>query len=140
STAGRPFRCVAFAPDGKTVTSGSFSRVVEEWDVATGKQVRTFAGHTSSVMSLAISPDGRFLLTGPSKGDGVRLWDRASAKVLHSLPGHGAQVIGVAFSPDGKRLATACYDGAVRVWDAASGARLHELRGKASKAVGVVFA
>lgn len=43
-------------------------------DLTTGKQIRYFAGHTSNIMTLAPSPDGRYLVSG-SSDQTVRIWD-----------------------------------------------------------------
>src|SRR2546425_8291276 len=37
-------RSVAFAPDGKTLASGSYDHTVKLWDAATGKEIRTLSG------------------------------------------------------------------------------------------------
>ena len=34
------------------------------WDVATGKETSKLEGHTNSVMSVAISPDGKTIVSG----------------------------------------------------------------------------
>ena len=50
-----------------------FSSVL--WDIETGQQVTTFAGHTGDVMSLSLSPDQKTFVSGACD---------ASAKVDYS--------------------------------------------------------
>src|SRR5439155_1499217 len=73
------------------------------WDVATGKEVRVFAGHTSRVSAIHLCPDGKLLATG-SWDNSVRLWDVATAKELDQFPNLGSSVGSVHFSPDGRTL------------------------------------
>jgi WD40 repeat protein len=49
---------VAFSPDGLRGLSGSSDGTLSLWDVATGKEIRSFAGSTFGVNSVAFSPDG----------------------------------------------------------------------------------
>jgi WD40 repeat protein len=51
--------CVAFSPDGKTLSSGSDDKTIKLWNVATGKKQASLKGHTDCVWSLAYSPDGK---------------------------------------------------------------------------------
>ena len=44
------------------------------WDAETGKETLTLKGHTSSVYSVAFSPDGRRIVTG-SWDNTVKVWD-----------------------------------------------------------------
>jgi WD40 repeat protein len=65
---------VAFSPDGQTLASGSWERIIL-WDVAKHRRLGVpLTGHSGVVQSLAFSPDGKILVSG-STGNGVMLWD-----------------------------------------------------------------
>ncbi|MFZ5918573.1 MAG: DUF4190 domain-containing protein [Chloroflexota bacterium] len=114
---------VAFSPDGKILAAGDIDGRISLWDVASGTELHTLAGHTDQVTSVAFSPDGR-LLASASWDLTVRLWDVstalnagvASGAELTSLTGHSEWVQSVAFSPDGALLASGSNDGTLRLW------------------------
>ena len=78
-TCSRPF-ALTFSPCGKYLVSGSWWRKglekvsIRIWEVATGKNVHTFWGHTTDVQDLAFSPDGKLLASGSYDGT-ILLWD-----------------------------------------------------------------
>src|SRR5262249_35317574 len=68
-------RQVAWTPDGKALFSASVvDKTVRLWDLGSGKEVRAFEGHTGGVWSIALSADGKKLVSGSSDGT-ARLWD-----------------------------------------------------------------
>jgi WD40 repeat protein len=67
---------IAFSPDGKLLASGGDDHAVRLWDVATGKEVRKFAGHAGTILSLAFSADGKTLASA-SADTTVLIWDVA---------------------------------------------------------------
>jgi WD40 repeat protein len=72
---------VAFAPDGKTaVTAGSNDKTVKLWDVATGKCLETFEGHTEGVRFVTFLADGKTIVSLSVKDAQVKFWDVNTAK------------------------------------------------------------
>ena len=132
-------RSVAFAPDGRSLASGSWDQTVRLWDLASGKEVRRLEGHTGNVDSVAFAPDGRSLASG-SWDKTVRLWDLASDKEQRRFEGHTDTVASVAFPPDGRSLASGSWDNTIRLWDLASGKELRRLEGHTERARSVAFA
>src|SRR5262249_11536989 len=118
-------RCLAFAPDGKTLaTGGGFDDVpgeVKLWDLATGSEGRSFQGKQNGVYALAFAPDGQTLATA-SFDQMVRLWDVATGRELSSLPFSLPASLGITLAPDGRTLALARANGdtkSVRLWPVA---------------------
>ncbi|MDN3352282.1 serine/threonine-protein kinase [Actinomadura sp. DC4] len=93
----------------------------------------------AKVYSLAISPDGRTLVTGHSDGT-TNLWDLTHRPKVASLPHPTHGVFAVAISPDGRTLATAGGAGMVRLWDTASRTQIgSDLAGHTKDVNSVVF-
>jgi len=122
------FKGIKFSPDGRWVGT-VFQNTAILWDALSGKELRTFTGHTAIVFDISFSPDGSRLATA-SWDSSARVWDIATGKELLHLAGHDFQVGGVAFSPDGSRLATTADDGKAILWNPGDGRKLFELPGR----------
>ena len=85
------------------------------WDAATGKHKTTLTRHSTSVLSLAYSPDGGIIATAGSE---VHFWDAVTGQFKASLIGHTGDVWSLAYSPDGSMLVTGISDKTVRLWNA----------------------
>ncbi len=122
----RPAGPLAFSPDGRYVLTGSLSHAAILWDVATGRQLRSFRGHTLWVHSVAFSPDGQLVLTG-SGDHTAALWETSTGRRIRSFQGHTFSVYSVAFSPDGSEILTGSGDYSAVVWDTSTGQQLRSL-------------
>ncbi|MBZ0148457.1 MAG: caspase family protein [Pseudorhodoplanes sp.] len=134
---------VVFSPDGTRALSGGFDNTMKLWDVASGRLVRTFRGHTNIVRSVAFSPDGSRVLSG-SQDNTIKLWDIATGKAVFTLTGHKETVNSVAFSPDGTRIVSGSrsfrgHDNTIRLWDVATGRQLRIFSGQPGEVSSVVF-
>jgi glucose repression regulatory protein TUP1 len=117
---------VAFSPNGKDLVSGSLDRTIKMWELSSprgpqgtgakgGKCVKTFEGHRDFVLSVALTPDANWVLSG-SKDRGVQFWDPRTGTTQLMLQGHKNSVISVAPSPQGSYFATGSGDMKARIW------------------------
>ena len=133
-----PYRLSALAcsRDGKWfVTAGESAGgkgVLDRWDTTQGCRTGLLAGHPNSFESVAISPDGKHILTGSSLnnrdgavvGGEAQLWNAATGEPQGRALLHSDSVKSVAFSPDGKTVLTGCDDTMARLWDTSTGKRI----------------
>jgi len=109
-------RCF-FSRDGKRAISGSWDHTIGIWDLSSGRLIRRLTGHEYWITSLALSRDGRYLLSGGSKDLTIRLWDIATGKTLQIFKGHSKYVTSVAYSPDDRYVLSGSWDQTVKLWD-----------------------
>jgi len=115
---------LAFAPDGKAVYSASsFDPVVRAWDPENGKELRQMTGHTGGVNGMALSHDGKIIVSASRDGT-LRLWDASNGKQTSPIEGHQSTVFAAAFLADGKTVASASRDQTIRFWDRNTGKEL----------------
>ena len=79
-------------------------------------------GHGGIVRSVAVSPDGKTVLTG-SFDYTAKLWDFVEQNELAEFDAHFGPVNAVAFLPGGRGVLTASDDNSVILWDLAVSSR-----------------
>lgn len=85
-----------------------------------GRRLERLIENDEAITALALSPDGRRIVSGSREG-GLHVWDAASGALVGTATERTAYVNGVAFSPDGRRFVSANKDATLHRWDAASG-------------------
>ena len=105
-------------------------RLELEWKetVKKNKLPRDLNGHSSSVHACAISPDGKFIVSGSSDNT-IKIWDAAKAECILTLQGHTRLVHACAISPDGKFIVSGSFDNTIKIWDVAKAKCIRTLQG-----------
>jgi hypothetical protein len=91
-------------------------------------EVRRFEGHTGEVWGVAISPDGRRLVSA-GRDKTIRQWETATGKQLSCWEGCAGLFWKVAFTPDGRSILAAGPDRTVRLWDTETGQQRQRFEG-----------
>ncbi len=135
-----PVYSVTFTPDGKYLATGSFDNTIKLWELASGKETKTYGGpngHQKMVMCVAISRDGQLLASG-SIDNNLKVWDIPLTAPSRLLPATEA-VHAISLSPDGTKLAYGSKDGQVKLVNAADSKELFKLEGHAGPVTGIAF-
>lgn len=123
----RGFIAADFSPDGKLVAVGQGGETntgqVHLLEAATGKLVRSVAGHRYGVTDVKFSPDGEYVLS-TGRDTTLQICRVADGKETARLgTSRGGQfkdwLSSVSVSPDQKRIAATDIAGIVHVWDIA---------------------
>lgn len=112
-----PILSVCFAPDGRTMATGSATSVVL-WDLETRKERGIWTEHRGPVTALAYTPDSRRMVSG-SLDRSLRLWDVAEGRGLGALPSAVGALRYLRVLEDGETLLGLVAQGALQFWDLA---------------------
>ncbi len=101
------------------------------WDVSQNKVVSFMQGKTSRLASIAVSPDGKDLITvGDDWGNGLtQVWDLSSQSAIKTFDQYNLSPKYVAFSPDEKLVAISGKNYITEIREVRSGQLLHSYSG-----------
>lgn len=89
-----------------------------------GSLRRILGSHRAPVTALAVTPDGKRILSGSEDGI-LRVWSIKEGRELRTLVGHASRITAIAVAPDG-RCATASDEPGIKLWDLDSGVEAGE--------------
>ena len=101
--------------NGTKIISGSKDNTIKIWDANTEECLKTLAGHSDYVASVAYSPDGTKIISG-SEDNTIKIWDANTGECLKTLEGHSFPVRSVAYSPDGTKIISGSLDYTIKIW------------------------
>ncbi len=133
-----PTHCAAFTPDGRWTCYGGaegrlnlgtveppadeppvgFIRLPGDVSprVAEREPIVFWKGHEGIVLAVAVSPDGRTLVSG-GEDRMICLWELPTGRALARWEAHDANVTALTFMPDGRRLVSGSADSVLKLWD-----------------------
>lgn len=122
-----PLTCIVVSPDGKNLYTGSKDSCLVKWNLESGKRLKTVPGgrkgtkethigHTTHILSMAISSDNKFLATG-DESKLIRIWNPDTLELIHTFRGHRGTITGLAFRRSSRTLYSCSTDRTVKVWN-----------------------
>jgi len=105
---------VAWTADGKYLSVGTATSMVQIWDVERKKQLRGMTGHSARVS--AVAWNGHTLTSGSRDSTIINHDVRIQEHRVCTFTGHTQEVCGLAWSPDGETLASGANDNMVCLW------------------------
>jgi len=120
---------------GQYALTITFDNTIVVWDFRNAGEVLRLDGHREQIAGLAITPDGRFALTGsgsmcfcgiPGNDNSVRFWDVKTGEQIYLLEGHEDLVTMTHMTPDGKVGISSSLDGSAIVWDLENGTMIRK--------------
>ncbi len=131
---------VAYSPDGNVAFVGNGSdRTVTVIDARTSARRGGFGtGNTDQMMSIAASPDGKYIVTAGYDKIALLL-DASNGKEVRRFVGHTGTIWSALFSPDGKYLLTASDDKTARLWEVGTGNEIRRFAGHTAAVESAAF-
>lgn len=119
--------CVVISSDSRFIYSASKDCFIIKWSVLNQQKVHSISsahklkdkskvGHDGTIISLAISCDNRFLVSGDIKNL-ILVWSPETMEHIHTFKGHSGPVTGLAICRETNHLYSSSHDRSVKIWN-----------------------
>ena len=113
---------ITFVADGDYIVGGDGNKI-RRWRVKDGKEDGQPMDSRSNVVSIAVSQDGKWIVSGQDDGR-VTVWNAESHEKAIEFRGHNGAVVALDISPDRTRIATGSWYHTLCVWSLPTGEQL----------------
>ncbi len=120
-------RGVAFDSNGQQLITCGDDGWIRFWNVATGKQIRSFGTPAKSYRAFASSADGKMFAA--ADGETLRIWETGTAREVQKLACEidGQSSPPICFDPTGSTVAVVSKDRSIRLFDTATGKQIRSI-------------
>jgi WD40 repeat protein len=106
--------------DGRFALSSDDKGTFFLWRLLTGEVIADYTDKTGAVTTIAVTPNGRFALTGHRNNHSISVWDMEAGRITSVLDGHDNIVTSIAVTSDGRYFLSASADANLRLWQVES--------------------
>ena len=111
---------------GKYIFSCGKKKQLRMWDIKSGLCLKTFKGHSSSILQIDLSSDETRIISAGSDRT-LRLWNVETVECINIFKGHKSPVCAVKFLPDNRFIASGDMEGNIKIWDIESAGIIKEV-------------
>ena len=113
-----------FSREIRSVINGHWLRLLTPTLEPAGGQLGCMmSGHGARIRRLAVTPDGRQIISGDDWGC-LKVWDLASGSQMRAVLAHDVSIYALAVTPDGRQVISGDLSGCFKVWDLDTGTEL----------------
>lgn len=128
-----PVRTLAYHPEQTRFLTGSDDGTLKLWRLPIVPPI-SIAGHTDAVQAVAVSRDGKLIVTGGADGQ-VRVTRQDAEPVV--LPDQPGAVRSIAFGREDSLITAGSTTGYVTAWTSADGTTAFQFQGHATEVTGI---
>jgi len=125
---------IALTPNAKYAIAALKNGYIAIYDIQNAKKIKKLKAHTKDVLSVYVSKDGKYLVTG-SKDKTASLWSLkniSNPKKVRTFKGHNGWVYDAILSRSGKYIITASADKTAKLWSIKTTKALRTFKGHTS--------
>ncbi|NJD59569.1 MAG: hypothetical protein C3F13_19210 [Anaerolineales bacterium] len=141
-------KTAAIGPNDQLAFSGSCAQTNDKglcasgdlilWNLETGQELKHWSAHSGWVNAVAISTDGKMLISGGEDGSLI-VWDTSTGNEIRQLVGHSGGITSLAVDSNTGNLISGSSDGNLILWDLPTGAVLQRFVGNNSPVTSVAI-
>lgn len=106
---------LSVSSDGTFLVIGLNNSEAAQLDLQSGKEIKTFVGHTDEIKSVCLTPDDTHLITGSYDYTAIA-WHIESGRRVRTFSAHNDIVHCICVTPDGRFFVTASHDKTANLW------------------------
>lgn len=121
---------VEFSRDGQYILSGAADKFVKIFEVASGKHVKSFEGHTHHVLDVTWKPD-QSVIVSAGADNAIKVWSVDTGEQQRTIAGYSKQVTSLQWVGRANNILSCGGDGTVRFHQTDNGSNFRNFAGGA---------
>ena len=123
--------CFDISPDNKYLLTASVNRLINLWDIKTGKLIRSFTGHYGDITSVKFSYDGTLALS-TAKDNTLIIWNIATGYEIQKFEFNTLNNSCSGFSPNNLMFFSISNNKTLKLWNLKTGIEVFSCNAKKS--------